>query len=169
MHLWIAFQASHAWDGLAMPGGRIHDRAQYDVPHLLGPDGPGRLPHPRTRRDGAPEMPGITPRRQSVAWRHLPGTVPGLRPSVRERVERPADVQGVSVEEWDLRRGEDASAFPVHPPPSPRCPSARLRLPRWGEDDFMAGPDRAHPQERVVKHATFPASPAGRRELRFHG
>lgn len=97
-----AFQASSAWDSLAMPEGRLHDRIQCDVPHLLGSDGPRRLPRPRTGRDGAPGMPDISPRCQSVACRHLSGSVPELRPRVRERLESPAYLQGVSGEEGGL-------------------------------------------------------------------
>jgi hypothetical protein len=47
--------------------GGIYDHAKLDVPHLLRAAAPRRVPYPRTRRDGAPELPGISSLHQSVA------------------------------------------------------------------------------------------------------
>ena len=57
--------------GIAPPGdvwtGELYGYGKRDVPHLLRPDTPRRVPHPRTRRDGAPDMSGLPSLRQSLA------------------------------------------------------------------------------------------------------
>jgi hypothetical protein len=114
-----AFQVPSRMERSCHAGRGIHGHAQFDVPHLLRPDGPGRLPHPRTRRDGAPEVSGSSPFGQSVAWRPWTGALPELRPGVRERVDGPADLPGVSVEAWGLRQRTPNRAGLGRPPGRP--------------------------------------------------